>query len=43
MWCKNNNCSHYNKDKNKCTRIGKCKDNKYKIGICWMTVNEGEY
>lgn len=43
MWCKNNNCSHYNKDKNECIRIGESKDNKDKIGICWMNPSEGEY
>lgn len=43
MWCKNNNCSHYNKETNKCTRLGKYGENKDKIGICWMLPSEGEY
>jgi hypothetical protein len=43
MWCKNNNCNHYDKDKNECTRIGKYEENKDKIGVCWMSPSEGEY
>lgn len=43
MWCKNNNCNHYDKDKNECTRIGESKELKDKIGVCWMNPSEGEY
>ena len=28
MWCKNNGCCHYDKENNKCTRIGTGNDNK---------------
>ncbi|CAG7840047.1 hypothetical protein [Clostridium haemolyticum] len=43
MWCKNNNCCHYDKKHNKCTRKGMKGDNKDKQGICWMEKSEGEY
>lgn len=43
MWCKDNGCYHYDKINNKCTRMGKCGDNKDKKGICWMDRSEGEY
>ena len=43
MWCKNNGCCHYDKENNKCTRIGTGNDNKDKIGVCWMEKSEGEY
>lgn len=37
MWCKNNNCTHYDKKNNKCTRVGL----NGKVGICWMASTEG--
>lgn len=43
MWCKNNGCCYYDKNNNKCTRVGKCGDNKDKNGVCWMDSSEGEY
>ena len=43
LWCSRNNCTHYNKEANKCTRIGKYSDNKDKIGICCLNINEGDY
>lgn len=43
MWCKDNKCCHYNKEKNLCSRIGECGVNKDKEGICWMEPSEGEY
>ena len=43
LWCSRNNCTHYNKDEDKCTRIGKYADNKDKVGICWMNISEGDY
>lgn len=39
MWCADNGCCHYDKEKNECTRIG---TNGLK-GICWMEKSEGEY
>lgn len=43
MWCKNNNCVHYNKKQNKCKRIGEQGKDKGKVGVCWMEKTEGEY
>lgn len=43
MWCKNNNCYHYDKNTDKCTRIGKYEINKNNLGVCWMNKSEGEY
>lgn len=39
MWCANNGCCFYDKENNKCKRIGV---NMAK-GICWMNKTEGEY
>jgi hypothetical protein len=40
MWCKNNNCCHYDIKNNKCQRLGEDKVNKDKVGICWMAESE---
>ena len=39
MWCENNGCYHYDKENDKCTRIG---INGLE-GVCWMEKSEGEY
>lgn len=39
MWCANNGCCYYDKENNKCTRIG----NDGSESICWMNKSEGEY
>ena len=39
MWCANNGCCHYDKENDKCTRIGK----DGLVGVCWMNKSEGEY
>lgn len=39
MWCAYNNCNCYDKENDKCNRIGTNNN----VGICWMSKGEGEY
>lgn len=39
MWCKNDGCCYYDKENDKCKRIGASGN----VGLCWMEKSEGEY
>lgn len=39
MWCENDGCCYYDKENDKCKRIGANGN----AGVCWMEKSEGEY
>lgn len=34
MWCKDNNCCHYDAENDRCTRV----DKDGTVGVCWLNL-----